>query len=227
MPIAVFNPIRLYSHWQVFDHPPSCPTQLTGWRASIEKSNQTGLNLAILLFLFPMIRYQYITVFFFSITILLKVFLLISFYISLKGAFEWFIIRVQIILRKYGTRLSSKTKCWCLRLKVMSRWSIQLPLLPWQRQKYFKVKCSVNYYPQAVSLIIRPLQTIKASKACWRVWWVWKANRTLHTNTNIKRNKLPKEMKRHVAVAVVGLYLVPNLGSCVPHAERRGLPRPG
>ena len=108
MPIAVFNPIRLYSHWQVFDHPPSCPTQLTGWRASIEKSNPTGLNLAILLFLFPMIRYQYITVFFFSITILLKVFLLISFYyITERGL----IIRVQIILRKYGTRLSSETKC--------------------------------------------------------------------------------------------------------------------
>ena len=66
-----------------------------------------------------------------------------------------------------------------------------------------------------------------SSKACWRGRWVWKANRTLHTNINIKRNKFPKEMKRHVAVAIVGLYLVPNLGSYVPHAERRGLPRPG
>ena len=31
MPIGVFNPVRLYSHWQVFDQPVSWVGQLGGY----------------------------------------------------------------------------------------------------------------------------------------------------------------------------------------------------
>ena len=106
-------------------------------------------------FSFPYDKKKYITVFFFSITILFKVFLLISFYyITERGLWMIYHSCANNHFKEvwYSTQFWL-TKCWCLRLKVMSWWSIQLSILPWKRQNILKVKCNVDYYPRSVSLI--------------------------------------------------------------------------